>query len=126
MNIYYQLFKKLPEIDYINKVATLFGIHDLDVHYNFTLKDLEKTNIIEKIEAIRSELSEYYLNCKFRKYVSDLTEKKCITILRHFLKVINYKVISREKYSDNKKYLVYNIKNGYKTPEKYHLVMSFD
>ena len=125
-NIYFQLFKVLPEINFINKIANLYGIKDLDTCYKFSLKDLTKLEITNKIDKMKDELKEYYLNCKYKKYTENLTEKKSITILRHFLKVINYKVISKEKYSDNKKYLIYNIKNNNLISKDYKLTMNFE
>lgn len=125
-NIHYQLFKKLPDIAFINKLCHLYGIKNFDTNYEFTIRDLEKLNTIENIDNIKYELYEYYLNCKFKKYVENLTEKKSITILRHFLKIINYKVLSREKYSDSRKYLLYNIKNNNITSDDYEFTVNFD
>ncbi len=122
-NIYFQLFKVLPDLEFINKITKLYGLNDLDINYKFTLKDLEKMGTVEKLNNIKDELANYYLNCKFKKYMDNLTEKKSITILRHFLKVIDYKVVSREKYSDNRKYLAYNIIN---TNPEYELTLNFD
>ena len=54
-------------------------------------------NIVEEIEfeeisilEIKEKLEIYYLPCKAKMYLKDLTEKKCITILRQFLKYIDY------------------------------------
>ncbi len=125
-NIYFQLFKKLPDIIFINKIAQLYGIKDLDINYKFTIKDLEKNNVVQKLNDIKDEIGIYYLNCKYKKYIDNLTEKKSITVLRHLLKIINYKVISHEKYSDNRKYLVYNIKNNNKIFDNSELTINFD
>ncbi len=125
-NIYFQLFKRLPEAEFIDKIAQIYGIKDLDINYKFTIRDLEKNSVIERLNNLKEELNNYYLNCKFKKYVEDLTEKKSITILRHLLKVIDYKVVSHEKYSDNRKYLVYNIKNINKTFDDSELTVNFD
>jgi hypothetical protein len=123
--VYYQLFRILPDIKFINKICKLYGINDLEEYNKFTINDLKKMNTVKNIENIRSELSRYYLYCKFKTYVENLDEKKSITILRHFLKVINYKVESAEKYSNHQKYLVYNIKNL--NPNRdYQLIVDFD
>lgn len=124
-NIYFQLFKKLPDYNMIINIVELYGIKDLDINYKFTINDLIKLNIVHKLNQCRNELNLYYLNCKFNKYVNNMTEKKSITVLRHFLKVINYKVVSKEKYSNNKKYLVYNIKNNNDNNE-IDLTLNFD
>jgi len=121
----YQLFGRKPNKQFIQTLVSYYGVKDLDSKYRFTLRDLEKLGTVSKITEHCEDLREYYLNCKYIKYVQDLNEKKCITILRHFLKLINYKVISREKYSNNSKYLLYEIVNC-NEDEKLDLCLSFD
>lgn len=110
-NNHYQLFKKIPDNEFIEKICNIYGIRNLDTSYTFTLKDLESRGTVKKLNDMSSEISEYYLNCKFKKYMKELDEKRSITILRHFLKPLEYKVFSREKYSNNQKYLLYYIRN---------------
>jgi len=125
-NIYFQLFTRMPDLEFINKIVQLYGIKDLDINYKFTLRDLQKMGTVEKLNEMRGELKNIYLNCKFCRYVDNLTEKKSITILRHFLKVINYKLVSQEKYSDSRKYLVYRIKCIDVTQDNYDFTINFD
>lgn len=124
--VHFQLFKVLPSKDFVDKIAQLYGIKDFDTNYIFSIKDLENYNTVEKLNNMRTEIAGYYLNCKFNKYMGDLTEKKSITVLRHFLRVINYKIESREKYSNNRKYLIYNLKNMNIGPDDYELTVNFD
>ena len=51
---------------------------------------------------LSDDLNEYYIPCKGKKYLTDLDEKKAITILRQIVKCFNYlffqkKNILREK-----------------------------
>jgi hypothetical protein len=124
--IHFQLFKVLPSREFIHKIAQLYDIKDFDTNYMFTLKNLENIKTVENLNKMNTEISKYYLNCKYNKYMKDLNEKKSITILRHFLRIINYKVESREKYSNNHKYLLYNIKNMNISPDDYELTIEFD
>ena len=55
------------------------------------------------------ELEKYYLPCKAKVYLSDINERKCITILRQFLKSQGYTLISKEKYINKKKLLIYQV-----------------
>ena len=55
------------------------------------------------------ELMKYYIPCKSKKYLSELNEKKCVTILRQFLKIHNHTLISKEKYVKGKKHLFYQV-----------------
>jgi hypothetical protein len=125
-NVHFQLFKILPNKEFIDKIAQLYGIKDFDTNYIFTIKDLEKRNIVGQLNNLKLEIAVYYLNCKFKKYMEDLTEKKSITVLRQFLRVINYKVESKEKYSNRKKYLVYNLKNTNISSDDYDFTINFD
>ena len=58
---------------------------------------------------MHNELVRYYIPCKAKKYLTDLNEKKCITILRQFLKIQNYTLMSKDKYIDGKKILFYQV-----------------
>lgn len=122
---YYQLFNVLPNREFIDKVCRFYGIIDFDTNYVFSLRDLEKMETCKKINEMKEEFKIYYIGCKYKKYVEYLDEKKSITILRQLLKVINYKVISREKYSDGKKYLIYSLKNNNTNSDDYTLTIDF-
>jgi len=108
-----QLFKKLPPIDLFERLVKIYGLTDINDCRKFTKDYLIKNRTLEKIEGLREELEEYYLPCKTTKYLSDLDEKKLITILRQIAKVFDYHVISNEKYINSKKVLQYSLeKNG--------------
>ena len=108
-----QLFKKLPPIDLFERLVKIYGLTDINDCRKFTKDHLTKNKTLEKIEGLREELEEYYLPCKTTKYLTDLDEKKLITILRQIAKVFDYHVISNEKYLNSKKVLQYSLeKNG--------------
>jgi hypothetical protein len=54
-------------------------------------------------------------------YLIDLTEKKCITILRQFLKYIDYNLKMKEKYIKGKKNYLYFIEKN-----KQKILITFD
>ena len=108
-----QLFKKLPPIDLFERLVKIYGLTDINDCRKFTKDHLSKNKTLEKIEGFREELEEYYLPCKTAKYLTDLDEKKLITILRQIAKIFDYHVISNEKYLNSKKVLQYSLeKNG--------------
>ena len=108
-----QLFKKLPPIDLFERLVKIYGLTDINDCRKFTKDHLIKNKTLEKIEGLREELEEYYLPCKTTKYLTDLDEKKLITILRQIAKVFDYHVVSNEKYLNSKKVLQYSLeKNG--------------
>ena len=127
-----QLFKTIPDLNVIMELLSYFGIDSLtndDQEFNIqTMDDLNTVQeILENIDTIKS----YYIPCKVKLYLSELTNKKCITVLRQFLKAIGYTLIYKEKYKNGVKYINYkitqlnreiNIEN--KSSEK--IVISFD
>ena len=108
-----QLFKKIPPIDLFERLVKIYGLTDINDCRKFTKDHLIKNKTLEKIEGLREELEEYYLPCKTTKYLTDLDEKKLITILRQIAKIFDYHVTSNEKYLNSKKVLQYSLeKNG--------------
>jgi hypothetical protein len=122
-----QLFSKKPELDVVLNLLKMFGINNFDENYSFNKLDLEKKNIVEELNKFKNTLDNYYLPCKSKKYLSNITLKRSITILRQVIKEYNYKLISREKYISGKKYLSYNlIKINVIEKKKPNLVVQFD
>ena len=104
-----QLFKKHPSDDLFLKVLSAFGLNDLNDNRSFTRKDLKILRTVEKLELILDQLKNCYLPCKSRTYLSGLTEKNSVTVLRQILKTRNYTVLSREKYMRGEKFIIYSL-----------------
>lgn len=104
-----QLFKNSPDLKFTIQLLNLFGIQDINDNHSFTRNNLIDLQTVDKINEIKHELHKYYLPCKSKKYLCDLNEKKCITILRQFLKFHNYTLNSKEKYIKGKKNLFYQV-----------------
>ena len=64
---------------------------------------------VTQLEKIIDDLNEYYIPCKSKKYLTDLDEKKAITILRQIVKCFNYFLFSKEKYIKGEKNITYQI-----------------
>lgn len=125
-----QLFKKKPQKELVEKVLNIFGLANFDDNKNFTKKDLENIDTLNNMLSIRVLLEEYYLPCKRKVYLDDLTIKKCITILRQLVKLYDYILKSNEKYIKGEKIIIYYIvpvfiKNQNNKTEK-NCVISFD
>tara|TARA_B100000963_G_scaffold147614_1_gene128504 strand:+ start:2101 stop:2481 length:381 start_codon:yes stop_codon:yes gene_type:complete len=122
-----QLFKKIPTKEYINKILKLFGIVDFDENFYFSKFDIQKKNILDKINEEIPELEKYYLKCKAKKYLVDLNHKKLITILRQLVRQHKYRIVGFEKYTNGEKYLLYKLEKDIKIePKEYGLIMNFD
>ena len=105
----YQLFCKKPDNTILEKVLECFEIKDLQDNKSFTRKNLKDLNTVTQLEKIIDELNEYYFPCKSKKYLTDLDEKKTITILRQIVKCFNYFLFSKEKYIKGEKNITYQI-----------------
>lgn len=104
-----QLFRYTPPRDVLHKILEVFGLKDLDDNRNFTRNDMEKLNTLENICQMKSVLEEYYLPCKARTYLNDISYKNVITILRQIIRLYGYSVISREKYMKGDKFIIYQL-----------------
>jgi len=101
-----QLFIKKPSIDLIMKLMVHF---DLQSIVAFSQKTIVQNNILIKIKPILDELGEYYLPCKKRVYIDNITPKKLITVIKQCLKLYDYKLISQEKYIAGCKHIIYRL-----------------
>jgi hypothetical protein len=104
-----QLFSEKPPLELINKIINKIGLKDINDNSEFTILDLNSHNSATNIRQFIDEIKECYIPCKRNKYVSEITNKTVITILRQFLKMYEYDLISREKYINGIKYLIYKI-----------------
>jgi hypothetical protein len=105
----YQLFTKKPTEEVVENLLQCFGLESLEDTKIFTKKDLKENNTIDEIDKLCPLLNEYYLPCKRKKYLTDLTYKKIITLLRQFIKCYDYCLYSKEKYIQGEKYLTYQL-----------------
>ena len=125
-----QLFKIKPDINIVNELLSYFGISNFDDNHLFTKNDLENIKTVEKINDIKDKLKIYYIPCKAKTNLENITEKKCITILRQFLKYFNYTISSKEKYINGKKHNCHYINkkniNKNNTPKKRKIVIDFN
>jgi len=104
-----QLFNEKPPLELIIKILQKIGLKDINDTTEFTTLDLDTHNSITNIKLFENEIKECYIPCKRSKYVSEISNKTIITILRQFLKMYEYDLISREKYIGGIKYLLYKI-----------------
>ena len=104
-----QLFRISPDLKFTEQILQLFGIKEINDNHSFTRINLQDLNTVKNMNEIIDELKKYYLPCKSKKYLNHLNEKKCITILRQFLKIHNYTLISKEKYVKGEKRLFYQV-----------------
>jgi hypothetical protein len=101
-----ELFRKVPSKEIVEEI--LIHLHFLGFNDNriFTKFDIPK----EKFNEILIWIEPYYLPCKAKRFLSDITDNKRITILRHLLKVHKYDLLGQEKIVNGIKTTTYQIK----------------
>tara|TARA_B100000123_G_C25472564_1_gene315481 strand:- start:12 stop:407 length:396 start_codon:yes stop_codon:yes gene_type:complete len=104
-----QLFCKKPDNFILVKVLECFDLKNLQDDKFFTRKILKDIETVKKMTNIYNDLSEYYIPCKGKKYLTELNEKKAITVLRQIVKCFNYFVFSKEKYIKGEKNIAYQV-----------------
>ena len=104
-----QLFKNMPDRSFVIRLINLYGIEDFDDDKYFTKKTLKTLNTIENLNGIKDKLNEYYIECKSKTYLTDITLKRCIVILRQFLRCHGYTLFSKEKFVKGEKQTIYKI-----------------
>ena len=126
-----QLFRNIPDLKFTLELLSYFGLCSLTDNHSFNKQNLIDLKTVDKFNENIDKISKYYIPCKSRVYLSNLTEKKCITILRQFLKVHNYTLMYKEKYVNSKKSIHYQIvpvqiNINTEKKEKKKIVISFD
>jgi hypothetical protein len=104
-----QLFRQEPDFEFVNKLIKCFNIKDLNDTRQFCKYDLQIYKTTDKIKELIPEMSLYYVPCKSIAYLSEIDEKRSITILKHFISIYNYTLSRKEIIKKNKKIIYYNI-----------------
>lgn len=106
---YFQLFGTLPDEDFLVVLLNCYNIRDLTDTHEFTKGDLIEYDTVEHLNEIIPELVMYYLPCKAKIYLNEITEKRAITILAQFLKIFDYRLMREERIINRKKIIFYNL-----------------
>ena len=101
-----QLFIKKPPIELIEAIFKSIGIN-LKQGNKFYYTNIEEN--LKKVLEILLQIKPYYLTCKSKIYFNNLIPKKIITIIRHSLKLYDYKLVSNEIYKNKIKVLEFTV-----------------
>tara|TARA_B100001094_G_scaffold94045_1_gene89834 strand:+ start:9203 stop:9592 length:390 start_codon:yes stop_codon:yes gene_type:complete len=125
-----QLFRTMPDRSFVISLLNLYGIEDFNDTRYFTRENLETLNTAEELKELEDKLRNYYIPCKAKTYLEEITIPRSIVILRQFLKCHGYTLFSKEKFIKSKKHTIYKIVTIDKevsTPQKKEkVVVSFD
>lgn len=128
-----QLFSCVPELNVLDKLLGYFGLEEgINDKNSFNKLNMKELETVKKIDEYKGELRKYYIPCKARVYLDVIDEKKCITILRQFIKTHGYTLVSSDKSIHGNKIKLYrlieidNSKQLKKSPSQGEILVSFD
>ena len=81
---YLQLFCDLPSEQFVIHLLKCYGVQSLNDSHEFNKGDLVELKTVDKLNDLIPELILYYLPCKAKIYLNDITEKRAVTILSQF------------------------------------------
>ena len=87
-----QLFYEIPPIEIIDKLMSAFGLSNMNDSKEFNKSDLISNRTASKIIELIPDLAVYYLPCKANIYLTNITEKRSITILSQHLRLYDYRL----------------------------------
>ena len=89
-----QLFKRKLTDKELKIILNCFNIKSLDEDITFGFIDLTYNKCVEKLYEISDLLMDLYLPCKYF-YITNLNNKKAITLLRQICKLYDHKIIQQ-------------------------------
>lgn len=104
-----QLFYEIPPIEIIEKLMSAFGLSNINDTKEFNKNDLISNHTASKIIELIPDLALYYLPCKANIYLTNITEKRSITILSQHLRLYDYRLSRDERIVDGKKDIFYRV-----------------
>jgi hypothetical protein len=104
-----QLFYEIPPIEIIDKLMSAFGLSNMNDSKEFNKSDLISNRTASKIIELIPDLAVYYLPCKANIYLTNITEKRSITILSQHLRLYDYRLSRDERIIDGKKDIFYRV-----------------
>ena len=106
---YLQLFCEVPSEKFMTEFLKAYGIQSMSDTHEFSKGDLVELGTVDKLVDMIPELIMYYLPCKARIYLNEITEKRAITILSQFLKLFKYRLLRGERIVNKRKIIFYRI-----------------
>ncbi len=106
-----QLFTRVVDIDILNNLVRCLGLSDVDDPRTFTRYDLRRVNAVARVTEMVPVLQTFYIPCKARLYLTDITEKKVVTIVKQVLRLHGYCILAKEKNVGTRKVIMYRVVN---------------
>ncbi len=107
-----QLFTRVIDLQVVNNLVRCLGLSDINDQRTFTRYDLRRVNAVARVQDMVPVLQTFYIPCKARLYLTEITEKKVITVVKQVLRLHGYCVIAKEKNVGTRKVIMYRIVNA--------------
>jgi len=104
-----QNFRRLPDDTLLNTILDTFRVKSLMVGARISVLELEDMNIVSRMNTVLPVLMDYYVPCKARKYLTDLTPRKCVNVMRQVFKAKGIVISCKERIVMKRKDYVYTI-----------------
>lgn len=102
-------FRKIPDLNFLERLLLCYGIDKYGADITFTKDDLRNIHTQDKVTELLVELKTYYIPCKAKVYLQDISVQKCITILRQILRLHTCYLLSNQKMKNGQKVVLYTI-----------------
>lgn len=99
------VFRHTPPIELVSEILCCFSLKSIYDSTWFSKNTID----LSALELLIPVLEPYYLPCKAKQYLYDLTTLRAVTILRQVLKEYNVILSTTEKTIGNKKSTLYQI-----------------
>lgn len=116
-----QVFKKPVDLALTVDLLRCFALNGLDDTRLFCKKDLLKFGTLARVAELVPSLSLYYLPCKARTYLSDLSEKRVVTVLKQVVRLHGYILLSKERSVNGKKVIFYRLTAASEIQQLHHM-----
>jgi hypothetical protein len=113
MPLYNQLFTKKVPFELIDKLIKMLGLTGILDGTEFSKKEVRFSNdFFKRFLNLKPEFGKYYTKNKLNYFFNDNIPwnlARVITVLRHCLRLYDYKILSHERYFNNSKVVTYSI-----------------
>lgn len=105
-----------------DRLLECYGLLGIQDNRAFCKTDMQKLNTIEKLKNLLPELRRYYTPCKARVYLEqELSERRCITVLKQMLRPLGKTLLSRERNVAGRKTVYYQVIDQHSVNKLYHM-----
>lgn len=104
-----QLFIKRVDQETLKELLKCFGLKDLNDKHMFSKYDMMQYRTSEKVMSLKPTLAQFYLPCKARVYLENITDKRALTIFKQVLRLFGYHLSSKEKNVNGSKIIFYRL-----------------